>query len=112
MGGVAAGAHVAGEGGDVAGVEGEGVVAFAAHHDIGAAVAGEGVVAVAGDEGFCRGGAGEGVGGGVTEVVDGGGELLAAEDYVGFAGVDRRAYVSLFWLNATQLASAVAWRVC
>ena len=94
MGGVAAGAHVAGVGGDVAGVEGEGVVAFAAHHDIGAAVAGEGV------------------GGGVTEVVDGGGELLAAEDYVGFAGVDRRAYVSLFWLNATQLASAVAWRVC
>jgi hypothetical protein len=88
---------------DVAGVEGEGVVAFAAHHDIGAAVAGEGVVTVAGDEGFC---------GGVTEVVDGGGELLAAEDYVGFAGVDRRAYVSLFWLNATQLASAVAWRVC
>ena len=94
MRGVAAGAHGALQRRDVAGVEGEGVVAFAAHHDIGAAVAGEGV------------------GGGVTEVVDGGGELLAAEDYVGFAGVDRRAYVSLFWLNATQLASAVAWRVC
>jgi hypothetical protein len=72
-----------GDGGEVAGVEGEGVVAFAAHHDVGAAVAEDDVVAVAGDEGFCRGGAGEGVG--VTEVVDGGGELLAAEGYVGFA---------------------------
>ena len=97
--------------GDVAGVEHKGVVARAAHHDVGAAIANQAVVALPSDKGLCGAGARLGVGpAGAHEVhqrAGGEGTVGAAKNHIAAARIGAAGGVAIGGTHH-QVGQAVA----